>query len=81
MNLEREAMRGRLAGLKDQRRQLEMRAEGLCRSIRQELNVLLSPVAELNVPLAAQQMSDLEAAWGELTAVDLQIGRLEKELD
>ncbi|WP_305042385.1 hypothetical protein [Geoalkalibacter sp.] len=81
MNLERAAMKGKLADLKDKRRAAELRAEGLCRSIRSELNTLIRPVAECEVPTAAQQMDDLVAAWGELASLDGQIARLTRELD
>ena len=81
MNLERAAMKGRLEELKAERRALELRCEGLCRGIRQDLNTMLVPVTQLEVPRAAQQMEDLTAAWGELTALDSQISRLERELD
>jgi len=81
MNLERAAMKGRLEELKAERRALELRCEGLCRGIRQDLNTMLVPVTQLEVPRAAQQMEDLPAAWGELTALDSQISRLERELD
>lgn len=81
MNLERAAMKGRLEELKAERRALDMRCESLCRGIRQDLNTMLAPVTQLEVPRAAQQMEDLTAAWGELAALDSQISRLERELD
>lgn len=81
MNLERAAMKGRLEESKAARRALDMRCEALCRGIRQDLNTMLTPVTQLEVPRAAQQMEDLTAAWGELAALDSQIARLERELD
>lgn len=82
MNLEREAMRGQLAGLKEQRSKLRLRIEGNCSAVRSGLNVaLVGEVDDLNVPVAAEQMDELVAAWAELTAVNAKISRLEKELD
>ncbi|PLY04759.1 MAG: hypothetical protein C0622_02305 [Desulfuromonas sp.] len=80
MNLEREAMKGRLAGLKEQRSKLRLKAEGDCLAIRTGLNTALIDIDDLEIPMVAEQMDQLTIAWGELQAVNIQIARLEKEL-
>jgi len=80
MILERAAMRGKLAEKKQAAASLKLRIEGHCRLIREGLNTALTPVADLEVPLMAGQMDALVMAWGEMTAISLDIARLEKEL-
>lgn len=81
MNLERAAMKGRLEELKQNRAVLALRCSGLARSIRELLNTFLTPVERMEIPMAAQQMDDLAASWGELAALDSEIERLNRELD
>ncbi|WP_298434533.1 hypothetical protein [Geobacter sp.] len=80
MNVEREAMRGRLAGLQDQRKKLNLRIEAAARALRQGLNTALTPVEELEVPQLAEQMDGLVMDWAELQKVLSDIARLEREL-
>ena len=80
MSLERAAMQGSLAELKQKREKLVLRIEGNCAAIRQGLNIALYPVDELNVPVTAEQMRELELAYVEKVSVDSRISRLEKEL-
>lgn len=80
MNIERAALRGRLEEARGLAAKLKLRIEGNCIAIRQGLNTVLSPVEELAIPVIAEQMDELVAAWGELQAVKLQIARFEKEL-
>lgn len=80
MNLEREAMQGRLAGLKQQREKLRLRIDGNARQIRQGLNTVLTPVDDLEVLLLDEQWDELKTAWAELTKVNADISRLEREL-
>jgi len=79
-NIERAALRGRLAEAEANRRQLRLKAEGLCAAIRQGLYTALTDVEEIEIALAAQQMDGLVAVMGELAAVQGLIARLEKEL-
>jgi len=79
-NLERAAMRGRLAEVKDQQRKLLLKGEGLCIALRQGLNTALTPFEELAVPQLASQMDDLVMAWAELQKCQSDIARLEREL-
>lgn len=80
MNLEREAMQGRLAGLKQQREKLRLRIDGNARQIRQGLNTVLTPVDDLEVLLLDEQWDELKTAWAELTKINADINRLEREL-
>lgn len=80
MNLERAAMKGRLAEAEQKQARLQMRIEGYARHIRQSLNTTLTPAAELEIPLLDEQWDELKAAWAELQVVMSDIARLEKEL-
>lgn len=80
MNLERAAMKGRLAELQGQQKRLLLRGDGLCTSIRQGLNTALTPFAEQEIPLVVSQMDDLVMTWAELQKTQSDIGRLEREL-
>ncbi|MBE0598297.1 MAG: hypothetical protein IH614_13600 [Desulfuromonadales bacterium] len=79
-NLERTAMRGKLAEAQERRRRLVLRIEGNAAAIRQGLNTALTPVADMDVPQLAEQMDELVQAWGELQGTLGEIARLEKEL-
>lgn len=80
INIERAAMRGRLAEAKDKACKLRLRIEGNCRAIRTGLNTALTPIEDLEIPMLAGQMDELVMAWGELTAALGEIRRLEREL-
>lgn len=80
INLERAAMRGKLADAKDRERRLNLRIDGSCTAIRTGLNTALTPVRDLAVPQLAEQMDELVSAWGELQATIGEISRLEREL-
>lgn len=80
MSIEREAMRGRLAGLRDKKKRLALRIEGDARAIRTALNTALTPPEELDVPVIDEQWDQLKAAWAELAVVNGDIERLEREL-
>lgn len=77
---ERLQMQGRLAGLEQDKHRLTMRIDGLCHSIRTLINPALMYADEMDIPMAAQQMRDLELAFVELQGVDSRITRLKKEL-
>jgi hypothetical protein len=80
MNLERAAMKGKLADAQQREKRLIMRIEGNAKAIRQGLNTALTPVAELEIPQLAEQMDELVQAWAELQGTLSEIARLEKEL-
>ena len=80
MNLERAAMMGKLAELKQKRQRLTLKIEGNARMISQGLNTLLTPAADLEIPLLDEQWDELKSAWGELQVTNSEISRLEKAL-
>jgi hypothetical protein len=80
LNLERAAMRGQLAENEQRRDRLRLKVDGMCQSIRQQLNTALTAVDDLDVPTAAALMDDLVASYAELTALTGRIARLEREL-
>lgn len=80
MNMERAAMQGRLAEQKEKRDKLVLKVEGNARHLRQSLNTLLTPAAELEIPLLDEQWDELKTAWMDLHIALGEIARLEKEL-
>lgn len=80
INLERAAMRGKLAELQEEAKRLRLKIEGSATAIRQGLNTALTPVDDLEVPQLSQQMDDLVMAWAELQKVGSDIARLQREL-
>lgn len=80
MNLERAAMRGKLAELQEEAKRLRLKIEGNATAIRQGLNTALTSVDDLEVPQIAEQMDNLVMAWAELQKVGSDIARLEREL-
>jgi len=80
MNLERAAMRGKLAELQEEAKRLRLKIEGNATAIRQGLNTALTPVDDLEVPQIAEQMDALVMAWAELQKISADISRLEREL-
>lgn len=80
MNLERAAMMGKLAEARQKRQRLELKIEGNARMISQGLNTLLTPAADLEIPLLDEQFDELKTAWAELQVVNSEITRLEKAL-
>lgn len=80
INMERAAMRGRLAELQEERAKLVLKGEGLCTAIRQGLNPALTPFTDMEIPQVAQQMDDLVMTWAELAKAQGDIARLEREL-
>jgi hypothetical protein len=80
MNLERAAMKGKLAELQETERRLRLKIEGTATAIRTGLNTMLIPVHELAVPELDEQWDALKTAWAELSVVLADITRLEREL-
>lgn len=81
MNLERAAMMGKLAEAKQKRQRLELKIEGNARMISRGLNTLLTPPADLEIPLLDEQWDELKNAWAELQVTNSEISRLEKALN
>jgi len=80
MSIERAAMQGRLAEARMKRDRLKAKAEGLCTSLRQQLNTALTPVEEIEIDQVDSQASDLTMTLAELQSVRGDIARLEREL-
>lgn len=80
MDLERTLMQGKVAGLKEDRNRLRMKIEGLCATIRTGLNILVTDVDQLDIPMAANQMDELKMAYAEYLGVSSQISKLMKAL-
>lgn len=80
MNMERAAMKGKLAEAEQRRGKLTLKMEGSCRSVCQGLNTALTPPADLEIPLLDEQWDELKTAWMDLQLVNNEITRLEKEL-
>lgn len=80
MSIERAAMKGKLAGLKEKLGQLKLKAEGLCNAIRQGLNTTLIPVEELEIPQLDVMMDDLVETYGELLVTQGEISKVERAL-
>ncbi len=80
MNLERAAMKGKLAGLDQDETRLMMRMESGAKAIRQGLNTSLIEVWDMEIPQLDEQWDILKSSWGELIKVRADIARLRKEL-
>lgn len=80
MNLERAAMKGKLAEAREKQTRLKNKFEAMARSIRQGINTALVPVEDIEIPQLSQMWSELEVTWGELLSCRSDIERLKKEL-
>lgn len=80
MDMERAALRGKLAEAEREAETLRVKCEGFCRSIRYTLNCTLVPVSEMNVAEAAAMMDALAVAWAEYLSLSQTIDRLKREL-
>ncbi len=80
VNLERAAMRGMLMDAEQNARRLELRIEAAARSMRQGLNTMLTPVAQLDIAELDTVWDDCKLASVELAKVQSDIIRLQREL-
>jgi hypothetical protein len=81
MDVERAAMKGRLATARERKAQLEIKVCAACDAIRPKLNCnLVSEPAELEIVEAGTLMDSLEEIYAELLGVVSEISRLEKAL-
>ncbi|MBW2599559.1 MAG: hypothetical protein JRC60_05665 [Deltaproteobacteria bacterium] len=80
MNIERAAMRGKLAQAREKRRRLTSKFEALASAIRQGLNTALTEIEDIEIPQLSEMWGELEVCWGELLILRGDIERLEKEL-
>lgn len=80
MNLERAAMRGRLAELEQKRLRLRNSIQGNADAIRGKLNTMLCAPDDLDVPVIDELFDHLKNAWTDLALANADIARLEREL-
>jgi hypothetical protein len=80
MNMERAAMRGKLAELREKRQKLRNRINGEAVAIRSKLNIVMTPADDLDVPVIDELWDGLKAAWAELVEANQDIRALEREL-
>ncbi len=80
MGNERLMMEGQLSGLKNEARNLNLKLEGLCSALRENLNTALTPLAEMDMPMIAQQARDLELSYAILQGKESRMARLRREL-
>lgn len=80
MNIERTAMKGKLAEAKLEKKRLMNKFEALATAIRQGINTTLTNIEDIEIPQLSQMWSDLEVTWGEILSIRSDIERLEKEL-
>ena len=80
MDLERAAMKGRLAEAVAKLSRLKLKAEGLCGSIRQSLNTALTPVEDIELAIVVQVFDELVMTYAEIAGLQGEIARLEREL-
>jgi len=81
MNLERAAMKGKLAEGKEKKIRLMNKFEALATSIRRGLNTALTDIEDVEMDQLSVIWSDLEVTWAEILSIRNDIERLEKELD
>lgn len=80
MNMERAAMKGRLAEAEAEQARLQMRIESAARVMRQGLNTTLYTVEALEIPQLDEQWDVLKSAWAEYLRLEGECSRLKKEL-
>ena len=81
MNLERAAMKGKLAEAEQDQARLQMRIESAARAIRHGLNTTLYEVTALEIPQLDEQWDVLKSAWAEYHRLETEIIKLRRELD
>lgn len=80
MNLERAAMKGRLAEAIADKARLLSKAEAMHNQIRQMLNVALVPVEDCEIATVAALMDELVVTHAEIASINGQIARLNREI-
>ena len=80
MNIERAAMKSRLAGLKDEKKTLIVRAEVICDSLGREVNTALIPVEETDMARVSALYGDLLEIHTRISRVNVDIYKLERKL-
>lgn len=80
MNLERAALRGRLAEAEQKLISLKKKGEALCSFMRQALNISLTTIEDIDIGQAAQMFDELVMTLAEIAGLKTEIGKLNKEL-
>ena len=80
MNLERAAMKGRLAEAKHEYLDKTNKAKGLCDSIKMQLNYDLTTIEDMEMAITVQVFDELAQTYAEILGLKTKIERLEKEL-
>lgn len=80
MNMERAQMRVKLANLQQREKRLRLEIDGLCTTIRANLNTALTPIESLDILETEGLMGDLTAVWGNLQVTLSEISRLKGDL-
>lgn len=80
MSRERLQMQGRAAELKSELSGLRLRAEGLCRSVREGLNPVLIDVEAMNIALVSEEMDSLISLHIDMLEARQQLQKIEREL-
>jgi len=82
MNLERAALKGELAGLKENKTSLVLKIDANIRAAKALLSMsAIKPIDEIDVDGAAVQLSEASALKVKLSGVVAKITAIEKELD
>ena len=81
INLERAAMRGKLAQAREKKFRLKSKFEALATAVRRGLNTALTDIEDVEIPQLSEMWGDLEVCWAEILSLRNDIERLEKELD
>jgi flagellar biosynthesis/type III secretory pathway chaperone len=80
INLERAAMKSKLAEAKEQKKKLIIKAEALCDVIRKELNTALIAVEDTDIAKVDQLVDDLMSIHIDLARVNGDMIKLQREL-
>ena len=80
MNIERAAMRGKLAELESQAERLKIRINAIRDSLRMKLNPALYAPGDLEIAEIMQQAEDLHGVAIDLLEAQADIARIEREL-
>jgi len=80
MNLERAAMKSKLADLKDKKKTLIVKAEIVHEDIRRELNTALISVEKTDLARALALFEDFQKVHTDLAIIDGDIAKLERAL-
>jgi hypothetical protein len=80
MNIERAAMKGKLAAAKENRAYMRNKAEALATAIRMRINTAITDIEDIRMDELSPMWSDLEVTWAEILSLSREIDRLDKDL-